>query len=318
MADKRKRKFNLFNLAKDGKGVRKEDVIKELNFVNFFKLYFRRFGQIFWVNLFIVFGNFPIWFGLLGVSGNVGLESRLHVNVLYPVLRAAMTKGLTPVTAALSGAIGQRQVNYILTTPAYVLIGLSALTIFTFGIVNCACAYVLRNMVKGDPLFLPQDFFYAIRRNWKQALPMGILDAAICGLLVYDVVFFYYNSTSFLRTAMFFFALVLALIYYNMRHYLYVMMVTFSLSLPKLFKNAFIFALINWKRNLAATLGTAAVIALCGYLSFVFLPIGAAALLFILFSTCAFIGTYAAWPKIRSVMIDPYYQKNEEAPADER
>ena len=38
MADKRKRKFNLFNLAKDGKGVRKEDVIKELNFVNFFKL----------------------------------------------------------------------------------------------------------------------------------------------------------------------------------------------------------------------------------------------------------------------------------------
>ena len=42
MADKRKRKFNLFNLAKDGKGVRKEDVIKELNFVNFFKLYFRR------------------------------------------------------------------------------------------------------------------------------------------------------------------------------------------------------------------------------------------------------------------------------------
>ena len=147
---------------------------------------------------------------------------------------------------------------------------------------------------------------------------MGILDAAICGLLVYDVVFFYYNSTSFLRTAMFFFSLVLALIYYNMRRYLYVMMVTFSLSLPKLFKNAFIFALINWKRNLAATLGTAAVIALCGYLSFVFLPIGAAALLFILFSTCAFIGTYAAWPKIRSVMIDPYYQKNEEAPADER
>ena len=148
MADKRKRKFNLFNLAKDGKGVRKEDVIKELNFVNFFKLYFRRFGQIFWVNLFMVFGNFPIWFGLLGVSGNVGLESRLHVNVLYPVLRAAMTGGLTPVTAALNGAIGQRQVNYILTTPAYVLIGLSALTIFTFGIVNCSCAYVLRNMVK--------------------------------------------------------------------------------------------------------------------------------------------------------------------------
>lgn len=315
MADKRKKKFNLFNLAKDGKGVRKEDVIKDLNFVNFFKLYFRRFGQIFWVNLFMVFGNFPIWFGLLGVSGNVGVESRLHENVLYPILRAAMTGGTTPVTAALSGVIGQRQVNYILTTPAYVLIGLSALTIFTFGIVNCACAYVLRNMVKADPLFLPQDFFYAIKRNWKQALPMGILDALIIGLLVYDVIFFYYNSTSFLRTAMFFFAVVLALIYYSMRRYIYIMMVTFSLSLPKLFKNAFIFAMINWKRNLVAILGTAAVVALWGYLSFIFLPIGAVGLLFILFSTCAFIGTYAAWPKIKNVMIDPYYRKNDDEQA---
>lgn len=307
--NKKKKRFNLYNLAKDGKGVRKEDVIRDLNFINFFKLYARRFSSIVAVNLFIIFGNFPIWFGLLGVSGNVGMESRLHTNVLYPLLRGVMSGGTTPVSAALYGAIGQRQVHYVLNTAAYVLIGLSALTIFTYGIVNAATAYVLRNMVKCDPLFLPQDFFYAIRRNWKQALPFGVIDVLLSALLVYDIVFFYYNATSFLRSAMFFLAVALGIIYFVMRYYLYLMMVTFSLSIGKLLKNAFIFAMINFRRNLVGTIGIVAAVALCFYLTYVFLPLGTVVLLFLLLGSCAFIATYTAWPKIKSVMIDPYYRE---------
>ena len=168
-------------------------------------------------------------------------------------------------------------------------------------------------MVKCDPLFLPQDFFYAIRRNWKQALPFGVIDVLLSALLVYDIVFFYYNATSFLRSAMFFLAVALRIIYFVMRYYLYLMMVTFSLSIGKLLKNAFIFAMINFRRNLVGTIGIVAAVALCFYLTYVFLPLGTVVLLFLLLGSCAFIATYTAWPKIQSVMIDPYYRETASA-----
>ena len=83
------------------------------------------------------------------------------------------------------------------------------------------------------------------------------------------------------------------------------MMVTFSLSIGKLLKNAFIFAMINFRRNLVGTIGIVAAVALCFYLTYVFLPLGTVVLLFLLLGSCAFIATYTAWPKIKSVMIDP-------------
>ena len=45
-AQKKKKRFTWFNLAKDGKGVKKEDIITKYTLVNFFKLYGRRFGTI--------------------------------------------------------------------------------------------------------------------------------------------------------------------------------------------------------------------------------------------------------------------------------
>ena len=67
----KKKKTSIFfrNYAKDGKGVKKEDVITEYNFINFFKLYARKFSKLVYVNFLYIFGNFPILFFLLGISG---------------------------------------------------------------------------------------------------------------------------------------------------------------------------------------------------------------------------------------------------------
>ena len=66
----KKKKFNLFSgYNKDGKEIKKEDVIKNYDFFTFFKLYGRRFIKLIWVNALYIMGNFPIFFMLLALSG---------------------------------------------------------------------------------------------------------------------------------------------------------------------------------------------------------------------------------------------------------
>lgn len=315
MSQPKKKRFQLFNLAKDGKGVKKNERITNFNLGNFFVLFVRRFGTIVSVNLVYVFGNFPILFALLGLSGQ-----RWHqeANVLYPALRAITAGGYTPVTAALSGVIGERSLFEISASPVYtVLFWLTLLLLLTFGPVNTGCAYILRNCVKGDPIFFFQDFFYAIKKNWKQAFLFGAIDLILLALLGYDVVFFYYNSVDFVRSAMFFIALFIAIIYFVMRFYIYTMMVTFDLSIWKLIKNAFIFSTVGFKRNFLACVGMLLVAALTIALILVYLPLGAVLPLVIVFGTCAFMATYAAYPKIKQIMIDPYYRDHPEEAAEE-
>ena len=64
----KKKKFNLFSgYNKEGKEIKKEDVIENYDFFTFFKLYGRRFMKLIWVNALYIMGNFPIFFMLLAM-----------------------------------------------------------------------------------------------------------------------------------------------------------------------------------------------------------------------------------------------------------
>ena len=111
---------------------------------------------------------------------------------------------------------------------------------------------------------------------------------------------------------MFYLTVAIAIIYFVMRYYIYVMMVTFKLNLYKLLKNAFIFSMIGFKRNFAGTFGIA-LLAICSYaLLMIFPPLGALFPFVLTIAIGQFIAIYTSWPKIYSVMIEPY---EEEAPA---
>lgn len=95
-----------------------------------------------------------------------------------------------------------------------------------------------------------------------------------------------------------------------MRYYIYVQMVTFKLSVFKIIKNSMIFALLGIKRNIVALLG----IILGIFLEILFLfgsggilvPFAVAAPLALMFSSFAYMKVYAAYYKIKDIMIDPY------------
>lgn len=315
-----KKKFNIYNLfnpTRDGKGVKKEpDSPRNLKY--FFKLYLRYFGRLTSVNMYVIFGNFPFLFVLFGLSGNLNIDGIAPASQLFsPFYGSQLFNGNinSPVFAALYGVHGLQAQISMPTTATYVMYALGGLILFTFGLVSVGTSYILRNLVKGEPVFMWHDFWYAIKRNLRQGIIFGIIDIGLMALLVFDVMFFYINIGSFIQNMMFYFSIILLILYFVMRFYIYLMMVTFNLSIYKLIKNAFIFAVLGFKRNFMAILGIVFLVFINYSLLLMFIPLGVIFPFVILFGHGMFITAYAAYPKIDEIMIKPYY--NEPKPVTE-
>ncbi|MCL2517054.1 MAG: hypothetical protein FWF15_00695 [Oscillospiraceae bacterium] len=305
-----KKKFNLFNVFfnpnKDGKGVKKED-IGPRNLLNFFKLYSRNMGRLMSINLLIVFGNFPVIFALLGISGYLNRYGIAPASQLFGPLQGVLINGGdSPAMAALYGVHGAQTQISIETTATYIMYALSALTIFTFGLVSVGTTYLARNIVKGEPLFVWQDFWYAIKKNLRQGLIFGVIDVILMFLMGYNIFFYYFNLGSFINNMLFYFSLIMAILYIMMRFYIYIIMITFNLSIFKVIKNSLIFAIIGFKRNFMAIVGISFLIFINYSLLLLYFPIGVIIPFVFLFGHGTFMAAYAAYQKIEDVMITPY------------
>ena len=90
------------------------------------------------------------------------------------------------------------------------------------------------------------------------------------------------------------------------------MMITFKLSIFKILKNSLIFAILGFKRNIVAVLGIVFTILLNVGIAILYIPIGVVLPFMITVSLCQFIAIYAAWPKVKEIMVDPYYESHPE------
>lgn len=313
---KKKIRLNPFDLfyGRDGKGVRKGfelNVMKKPGIKNFFKLLRFKLNHIFTVNLYFVFGNFPLAFLLIALAYTT-TQAVAPNNVMYSAIEAINRFDPSPVNAALLDLFGQPASVSHFTTASFVFMGLSLLVIFTWGPVNAATAYIIRNLMRGEPVFLWQDFWYSVKRNVKQAIIFGIIDILMIAMLAYDIMIYRLNvATLDLGLFMFIISCGMAIIYFFARMYIYPMMVTFDLSIFKLIKNGLIFAILGIKRNIMALLGVLAIVILDLWLIQVYMPLGLILPFFIFFGLMWYICIYCAYPKIKEVMIDPYYNEVE-------
>lgn len=309
----KREKFNIFNRSnKDGKGVEKDEtpICDEPTLKNFFVFIGRKINQLLSVNILMVFGNFPIFFLLLAMSGYLSIHLKSPSYAVFAPLYGVTLIDKSPATAALWSIFSRQSEVTVLTTADYIMIGIGALVIITFGLVRIGVTYIMRNMFLGEPIFLIHDFFHAIKRNIKQGLIYGILDIVIVALLIYDIVFFNLNyNISTVTNVMFYMALCLAMLYFFMRHYIYLMIVTFNLPLFKIFKNALAFTVLGIKRNIMLFLGTVAIMLFEYFLMFAYFPLAVIVPFVILPSLMIMMGIYAAFPKIKEIMIDQFYEK---------
>ena len=308
----KKAKFNIFNRAfRDGQGVSKEEIAisKNPTLANFFKLTGRKINQLLSLNLIMIVGNFPIFFFLLSMTGYFSIHTTSPYYAVCAPLRGAMLFHQSPATAALWTLYGKQAEVTVHTTADKVLLAMTLLLLVTFGPVRVGITYIMRKMFCGEPIFMKDYFFYAIKRDWKRALLVGILDLGVIGILIYDIIFFRMNyNLSMLMSVMFFMSSGLLLLYFFIRPYLYLILVTFTISVPKMYKNSIYFTVLGLKRNLMLLLGVAATLLLEYLLLSVYFPLGVIVPFVILPSFLMFMGVYAAYPKIKQYMIDPFYE----------
>lgn len=314
--DKKKKKLQILDIARDGKGISKNNTAKPGSIKKFFISYKDNFNKIIFVNIFFVLGNFPLIFLIATLSGYTKLESQLPMYDIFQNLNPFFTGEQSGFSMTLYSLTGLQSEVLIPTTLTYVFYGISALTLLTFGVINVGTAYILRNIAKGEPVFTWSDFIYAIKRNWKQAFPFGIIDILINAILILNIYNMVANSANFFGSLMFWANVVIFIAYFFMRFYIYVQMVTFDLTVFKIIKNSLIFVLLGLKRNLMAMLGIILLFFIEIMLLFgtggLLLPFAVAIPLAIMFSTCAYMKVYAAYYKIKEIMIDPYYDEEEQ------
>ncbi len=316
--ENKKKRFKLFDSQREGKGVSKNTKKLEPGLKRFFISYKDHFGKLVSVNIFFILGNFPIIFLIAALAGVTQNRIFLPLSDVFQNMMGifASDGGMTPYSMAMYAIEGLQSASYSPTALTYVFYSLGALTIFTFGIVNVGTAYIIRNMVAGEPIFVWTDFWYAVKRNWKQALPFGAIDALICALLVYNIYSLITTTSAFFASLMFWSSVVIFILYFFMRYYMYVQMVTFKLTVFKMLKNSLIFALVGFKRNIMALIGCILLIIIEFLLLFgtagILVPIAVAAPLAIMFSTFAYMKVYASYFKIKEIMIDPYYDEHPE------
>lgn len=307
---KEKKRFLLFDTQREGREILKSDVIKEPNLKKFWILLKENFmTRLFYANLTMIIGNFPLIFLLLALLG-VGQASYFEPQGnLFMLLNGLFTAGseMSPADLALMGIQGLHNVARANTVLTYVFYGLSALTLFTWGFVHVGITYILRNLAMGRPIFFLSDFFETIKKNWKQGLGYGIIDLLVLVILPVNLFTLLQSDQGNIAGFFFWTTVVLLLAYMMMRWYVYLQIVTFDMSLFRIISNSLKFILLGFKRNILALIGAILAMGLAVLFALAFngvlVVLALAIPLFCLFSLSAFMGIYAAWFKIDEIMV---------------
>ncbi len=213
--------------------------------------------------------------------------------------------------------------------------------VVTRGLADVGLCKITRNFAREKHAFVKEDFFETIKKNWKQALWVGIINLLLTALFTFNV--FYYFAALFPGVWVLFGADVSTLqpmvpgvldyivmgmtalsyvLFTWMKYYIPFMIVTFRLSTKELYRNALLFSMAGAGRNLLISVILIAIYALVTVLFFSFgWEIGILILIVAALFVPAFrslLIQYAVFPLIKRLMIDPYYEKNPDADKQQR
>lgn len=308
---KKEKKFKLFDMNRDGKGVYEQESRKPtLKF--FFVLFKRKFTQLLQLNLLMLPMIIPII--VIAAMYLVGTKTNTVTEVAYVPLHGITTILPSPSLTAAADLSGIQMELPVFSTGMNIAMIVCVLFLaLTFGWQNVGAKYVLRGLFRGDAVFVFTDYFYAIKRNFKQAFFVGLIDFICSIVLIIDFIFFFFRTGSFGLDFMYFTIFAISIIYIIMRFYIYHLLITFDLSIFKILKNALIFTVLGIKRNVMGLLGLILLLGIHLFLILMFIPMGISIplvlpLVYIL-AWCGFITTYASYPIIDRYMIEPYQSK---------
>ena len=271
--------FKSFN--REGKGVAK-DAPNKKRFVLCFEIMWNHAWEMIGINLIYFVITLPLMlFIFMYAFQTMGIESE-----------AIMANSLFKVSA------------WFLNFPDVVKYGLIGLSAILYGPATCGLTYVMRNFARREHTWAFSDFFERSWQNFLQGFLVGVLDI----LIILSASMYAALDTKTLAQgdgylAVFkYIAVIVSILYFIMRNYIYIMIVTFKIRFAAIIKNAALFIVLNFGRNLINLVWILAVV----FLSTGFTVVTMAVFTFVL---ARFVEVFNAIPAIDKYMLEPMRRK---------
>lgn len=270
-----------------GRGVEKDEQVSPV--AKFFLVFFRRLSKFITLNLTFLI---PVTAVILMIAGLL----------MAPVHRLALEIHLPSNILQLS-----LWDLYVVPLP------LILLAPFHTGVM-----VVTKRLANEEYAFIWSEYWQGVKDNWKQGLLNGILCYLAYVIFSFSLVY-YFNTMSdgaltFIPLA---FSILLLIVFVLAELYIPVLMVSVELKFIPLVKNAIIFGIMNFFKNLL-TLGMLLVVCAvlyCTQMTGLSLMIGLFFIISLFFSVTAYITTYMTYPMINDYIIKPYKKKEEASTA---
>ena len=261
----------LFDFTRPGSGVLDDN--RYHPFIRFWKRYGRHFTRLICVNAIYALVTLPVFVWLMAL-----------------INAASMDMGIGAISV-----MGTVLLSIVINWPGAVLAALVILSILLMGPATAALSYATLNCAWDRPGMFWSGFWSAWKDNWKQALPIGIVDVLACfGTLYYlvDGTVAFGSFAPALKVVW----CVFMLIYCMIRVYLYPIMVTVELPLGALIKNSLILSVLKPGRPLSVILIAAVLCLTCVVADLVIVPL-------FLYSFVAFSAAFFTQPVIEKYLI---------------
>ena len=197
---------------------------------------------------------------------------------------------------------------------------LAAPALILFGPATAASMQVMRKFVLEKPIFLFDEFRKAYKDNFRQALPVGIFDVLFTAVFAYGVAFYTQVLEEAPSTENYVLMIITTAIavYVFMAHfYIYLEIVSLTLPLGKVVKNALLLTIMGIKVNII-NFAVSLIFFAAVYLLF---PFSTLFLLFVPFGWLMFLYAFNCYPVIQKYIVNPYYEargeRNPELPEEE-
>ena len=188
-----------------------------------------------------------------------------------------------------------------------------SLPLLTNGLSYVGFTHVARNTARDKHSFGVSDFFDCIKKNWKLALILGILNVFILAVIAVDIYFFNMveGTMSVIGLGI---ALCCLVIFSFMKYYMWTLAMTFNFKTGQLLKNSFKFAFLNIKNNIL--IGVSMLLFYALIVGIALIPIALTEVISLFLLICVLPGfkclliQFCTFDVIRKFIIDPYYEKH--------
>ncbi|MFI3326049.1 MAG: hypothetical protein R3Y35_07725 [Clostridia bacterium] len=267
------------NYSKPGPGVSKEEEVRS-PISKYLVVYHRRFSKFIQLNLTFMI---PV---LLAIVASTAL-------FFAPVSRYVLSVTFGNYVYELN-----TWNIYVMTLPFFLL------SPFWGGVM-----VVARRLAKEEYCFIWSEYWKGVKENWKQFFVNGIVLYIIYVLASFSLI--YYNTMVY-ENLLFFvpMGLIICMILSALftQYYVGVLIVSMELKLKQIYKNAFIFSVLGWKKNLicsVALLIPCAIIAFCLLFNIISMLIAGILLIFVFFSFQAYSNCYICYPVFVKYVVNP-------------